>query len=90
MGATLAIYLIPPALVVLDYFLPDMTVADLVAALGDRISDLPVIMVTGHPDPAIAEQLLAAGVLGYIVKDRDLKYLDRLVEAARAVIECPG
>ncbi len=75
-----------PALLVLDYFLPDMTGGDVVAALGDQIADLPVVMVTGHPDPAITKQLLAAGVIDYIIKDEKIKFLDRLLKVARAIV----
>ncbi len=75
-----------PALLVLDYLLPDMTGADIVTELGDRIPALPVVMVTGYPDPAIAEQVRAAGVRDYISKDVDLKFLDQMLEAAQAAI----
>ncbi|MCP4204861.1 MAG: response regulator, partial [bacterium] len=59
------------ALVVLDYKLPDMTGADIVAALGDRLATLPVVMVTGYPDPVVEERMRAAGVFDYIIKDTD-------------------
>ncbi len=74
------------AFLVLDYLLPDMTGADIVTELGDRIPGLPVVMVTGYPDPAIAEQVRAAGVLDYISKDVDLKFLDQMLGAAQAAI----
>ncbi|MCP4963081.1 MAG: response regulator [Actinomycetia bacterium] len=75
-----------PALLVLDYLLPDMTGAYIVTDLGDRIPALPVVMVTGYPDPAVAEQVRAAGVRDYISKDVDLKFLDQMLEAAQAAI----
>ncbi len=71
---------------VLDYLLPDMTGADIVTEMGDRILDLPVVMVTGYPDPAIAEQVQTAGVRDYISKDVDLKFLDHMLAAARTAI----
>ncbi len=74
------------ALMVLDYRLPDMTGGDVVAVLGDRITSLPVVMVTGHPDPEVEARMRAAGVYDYIVKDFGLKFLDRLPEVARAAI----
>ncbi len=74
------------ALLVLDYRLPDMTGADIVEALGDRIASLPVVMVTGYPDPAIEARMRAAGVFDYIVKDLGLEFLDNLPKAARAAI----
>ncbi len=48
--------------------------------------DLPVVMVTGYPDPAITEQVRAAGVLGYISKDVGGKFLDHMLDAARTAI----
>ncbi len=74
------------AFLVLDYKLPDMTGADIVTELGDRIPGLPVVMVTGYPDPAIAEQVRAAGVRDYISKDMDLKFLGQMLNAAQAAI----
>ncbi len=74
-------------LLVLDYKLPDMTGADIVATLGDRLATLPVVMVTGYPDPVVEEQMRAAGVFDYIIKDMDLKFLGRLPIAALAAVE---
>ncbi|MCP5029972.1 MAG: hypothetical protein GY929_27205, partial [Actinomycetia bacterium] len=39
-----------------------------------------------YPDPAIAEQVRAAGVRDYISKDMDLKFLDLMLNAAQAAI----
>ncbi len=74
------------AFLVLDYLLPDMTGADIVTELGDRIPGLPVIMVTGYPDPAVAERVRAAGVRDYISKDVDLTFLDQMLDAAQTAI----
>ena len=73
------------SLVLLDYRLPDMTGADVVAALGERIESLPVVMVTGFPSPEVIGQMMGAGVDDYLVKDTDMDFLHRLptvVEAA--------
>ena len=75
------------ALVVLDYRLPDMTGGDIVAALGQRIAALPVVIVTGFPDPEIRTQMLDAGVRDYIIKDIGMTFLDNLPRVAHTAIE---
>ena len=66
------------SLVVLDFRLPDMTGADIVAALGERIRRLPVVMVTGYAQPEVIDSMLEAGIAEYLIKDTDLDFLDRL------------
>ncbi len=79
------------ALVVLDYRLPDMTGADVVTVMGERIVSLPVVIVTGYPDPDIEERMRTAGVYDYIVKDAGLEFLDRLPKVAHtALASQPG
>ncbi len=63
-----------------------MTGADIVEVLGDQIASLPVVMVTGYPDPAVEAQMRAAGVSDYIVMDVGLEFLDSLPKAAQAAI----
>ena len=66
------------SLVVLDFRLPDMTGADIVAALGERIQRLPVVLVTGYAQPEVIDRMLKAGISGYLIKDTDLEFLNRL------------
>ncbi|MEM7582188.1 MAG: response regulator [Acidobacteriota bacterium] len=75
------------ALLVLDYVLPDMTGGDIVEALGQRIESLPTLVVTGYPDPQVADRLRQAGISDYIIKDMDLSFLEALPVAARAAID---
>jgi len=74
------------ALLVLDYRLPDMTGGDVVSALGERITSLPVVVVTGYPDPAVESWMRAAGVYDYLVKDADLMFLDDLPRVVRSAL----
>ena len=75
------------SLIVLDYRLPDMTGGDVVAALDQRIDALPVVIVTGFPDPEIKTQMLDAGVRDYIIKDIGMSFLDNLPQVAHTAIE---
>lgn len=75
------------ALVVLDYRLPDMTGADILSMLGDRLGEKPVVVVTGYPHPEIEKRMRAAGVYAYLFKDMELRFLDQLPAVARAAIE---
>ena len=74
------------SLMVLDYRLPDMTGADVVEALGDQIERLPVLVVTGYPDPAIERSMRDAGVDHYMVKDIGMSFLERLPRTAQSVL----
>ena len=75
------------SLMVLDYILPDMTGADVLEELGERIAVLPVIVVTGYPDPEIEQRMRSAGVYDYLVKDVDLEFLDRLPRLVQGAID---
>ena len=77
------------ALMVLDYRLPDMTGIAVLAALGERLDSLPVVAVTGYPDPAVEARMRTAGVYDYLIKDTDLKFLDELPKVVVAALECP-
>jgi two-component system KDP operon response regulator KdpE len=73
------------AVVIADYTMPDMNGADFVAALRGR-SEVPVIAVTGHSDPAVERRMREAGVFDFFVKDGGLKFLKELPEAVAAAI----
>lgn len=75
------------ALMVLDYMLPDMTGADVLAELGARIAALPVVVVTGYPDPETEHRMRRAGVSEYLIKDMDLEFLARLPQVVRSAID---
>ena len=73
-------------LLVLDYRLPDMTAADIVAALGEKIDRLPVVVITGYPDPEIERTMRDAGVADYLIKDIGMSFLERLPKAAQSAV----
>ena len=65
-------------LVVLDQRLPDMAGLDLLQTLNKEGIATPVLMVTGYGDEHLATQVLRAGALDYVVKDRALTFLTDL------------
>jgi PAS domain S-box-containing protein len=65
-------------LVVLDQKLPDMSGLELLQTLNREGINTPVLMVTMHGDEHLATQVLRAGALDYIVKDRALAFLGEL------------
>jgi two-component system cell cycle sensor histidine kinase/response regulator CckA len=66
------------SMVLLDQKLPDMSGMDLLQALHREGISTPVLMVTGYGDEHLATQVLRAGALDYVVKDRALTFLTDL------------
>src|SRR5262249_55391940 len=65
-------------LVILDQRLPDLGGFELLQSLNKEGIPTPVLMVTGYGDEHLAAQVLRAGALDYIVKDRALAFLTEL------------
>ena len=57
-------------LVLVDLSLPRMSGVELVRRLSERTPALPCLIVSGHVEVAYAEQALAAGARGYVLKGR--------------------
>ncbi len=73
-----------PEVVLADYLLPGFTGLDAIALFGDRINEVPFIMVTGSLGEDTAVELFRMGITDYILKNR----LDKLCPAiSRAVRE---
>src|SRR5690242_17983858 len=64
----------PPALILLDMFMPQMTGIELWRYLqSHNLADIPVVLMTASP--SAAENLLAQGATDYLAKPFDLDQL---------------
>ncbi|TCT06190.1 response regulator transcription factor [Aquabacter spiritensis] len=68
---------------IIDFKMPEMDGLAVFRCLRDRQMDAPVIVVTGHPDPGIADRVTAAG-LRLIEKPLSQDMLLNAVRAVRA------
>lgn len=69
-------------LVLIDYQLPDGTGLELL----ERIGNTPSIFITGCGDEMVAVKALKSGAYDYLVKGRELQYLDVLPESIEKVL----
>ena len=74
-----------PAMVSLDYSLPDMSGLDVMRQIKKEHSEIPVIIVSGQEDISTAVTLLREGAYDYFVKDDDVK--DRLWNVLKKIRE---
>lgn len=73
-----------PALLLLDYTLPDRTGAALVAELKELKLLPPFIIITGREDTSLAVSLMKMGARDYLVKDGN--FFDSLVPVVSRVV----
>ena len=71
-----------PDLILLDYAMPGINGVDVLKAVKDIDSTIPVIIITANPDNAIAAEVLRRGAFSFFPKPFDLRYLDHLTAAA--------
>jgi DNA-binding NtrC family response regulator len=71
-----------PDLILLDYAMPGINGVDVLKAVKDIDATIPVIMITAHPNNAVAAEVLRCGAFSYFPKPFDLRYLDHLTAAA--------
>ena len=73
-----------PACVVSDVRLPGLSGVDLQRTLRAQGRDVPVILITGHGDIAMAVTAMKEGALDFVEKPYDAEYLIRSIEKALA------
>lgn len=79
-----------PDCAVLDLRLPGLTGLDVLERLAEAGVRLPIVMVSGHDQPDLAELALAAGAEAYLRKPLDDESLLAAVDAAvHSVIDSP-
>jgi carbon storage regulator CsrA len=76
-----------PDCVLLDYLLPDLSGLEFLAELSETVGPMPipVVMLTGQGDEAIAVQAMKTGALDYLTK-RELSG-DRLCSAVHSAMQ---
>ena len=60
-----------PDCLVLDLHLPRVTGLDVLTRLARDGVRIPTVVITGHDDPGLSEQVLAAGAGAYLAKPLD-------------------
>lgn len=74
-----------PALITLDYSLPDMSGLEVMRQIKKENPEIPVVIVSGQEDVSTAVTLLKEGAYDYFVKDDDVK--DRLWNIIKKIRE---
>ena len=78
-----------PDLILLDYHLPDMDGVDFLAELAVDTGEVtvPVVMLTGAQDIAIAVDVMRRGARDYLIKDGEGHYLQLLPTVIKRVLQ---
>jgi len=71
-----------PHLILLDILMPGLSGLEALPSIRALAPGVPVVMVSGTTDEALARQTLAQGAFDYVVKPVDLRYLAQTVEMA--------
>src|SRR5215471_6916046 len=71
-----------PDCLILDYQMPGLTGRDVQRRLTLAQTQLPIIVVTAHDQPALREQCLADGAIAYVAKPLQRERLVGLIHEA--------
>lgn len=69
-----------PDLVLLDIFMGNVNGLQLLRRMKEEGSDVPVLMMTGHADVALAVEAMKEGAVDFVLKPFDLTHLGVLIE----------
>ena len=72
-----------PDLAIVDVSLPDMSGMELVRAMRERRSPMPILVMSMHDEAIYAERAIRAGARGYIMKQTAAKHI---VQAIRRIL----
>lgn len=67
-------------LIILDYFLEDTTGIDALAEIRETSPDIPVIIISGYPDPRVIANAKSQGIEDFIVKPIKTKHFLSRIE----------
>lgn len=73
-----------PDVVLLDLWMPGLPGEAVLDEIRHRAPTVPIVVVTGNRDEALAQDVLSAGAFDYVPKPFDLTVLERIVGAALA------
>jgi two-component system response regulator FixJ len=79
-----------PDCLVLDLRMPDMSGLELQRHLADSGVELPTIIITGHDEPGMQTECIAAGASRYLRKPLDDKALLAAIDKAIAGMRARG
>jgi DNA-binding NarL/FixJ family response regulator len=71
-----------PHVLVLDMGLPDGSSSDAISHLRDRAPEMQIVIVTMHEDPMFAQRALAAGAIGFVLKELAVEELPEAIRLA--------
>lgn len=77
-----------PDCILLDYHLPDMDGLEFLRKLSEEGEEIaiPVLMLTGADNAAVAVEAMRRGARDYLVKDMDRRYLELLLTVLQRVL----
>jgi DNA-binding NarL/FixJ family response regulator len=82
--ATAAVSALVPDVVVLDLSMPGMSGLSVATAIRAQSPGVAIVVLTRHNDQAYVQELLAAGALGYVLKQSPFAELMHAIRAAAA------